>query len=96
MSSKEEIPQEKPVHWKDGRNRTVTEIPTSGKKGIYEKYIKRPQDFPGSAVLIVLSPVMVATAVLVRTNLVSPVIFFPERAGLNGKIFKLCKFRTIT
>lgn len=67
------------------------------KPGFYEKYIKRPQDFCCAlAAIIVLSPVMLVTAVLVRTKLGSPVIFKQERPGLNGKIFTLYKFRTMT
>ena len=67
------------------------------KKHIYEKYIKRPQDFLLSLLaLIVLSPVMLVTAVLVRANLGSPVIFTQERPGKDGKIFKLYKFRSMT
>lgn len=73
------------------------------KKGFYEKYIKRPQDFVlASAALIVLSPVMAVTAALVRAKLGSPVIFTQERPGLidpktgEEKIFKLYKFRTMT
>lgn len=65
-------------------------------KGFYEKYIKRPQDFLcAAAALIVLSPVMAVTAVLVRMNLGSPVIFTQDRPGLDGKIFKLYKFRSM-
>lgn len=44
----------------------------------------------------VLSPVMGVTAVLVRNKLGSPVLFTQDRPGLNGKIFKLYKFRTMT
>ena len=67
------------------------------KKGFYEKFIKRPQDFLCAlAAIIVLSPVMLITAILVRTKLGSPVIFKQERPGLNGKIFTLYKFRTMT
>lgn len=67
------------------------------KKGFYEKYIKRPQDFLCAlAATIVLSPIMLITAILVRTKLGSPVIFKQERPGLNGKIFTLYKFRTMT
>ncbi len=67
------------------------------KKGFYEKYIKRPQDFCCAlAALVVLSPVMLATAVLVRVRLGSPVIFRQARPGLNGKVFNLYKFRTMT
>ncbi len=67
------------------------------KKGFYEKYIKRPQDFCCAlAATIVLSPIMAVTAVLVRVKLGSPVIFKQERPGLHGKIFTLYKFRTMT
>lgn len=67
------------------------------KKGFYEKYIKRPQDFCCALLaIIVLSPVMLITAILVRTKLSSPVIFKQERPGLNGKVFHLYKFRSMT
>lgn len=67
------------------------------KKGFYEKFIKRPQDFLCAlAGIIVLSPVILITAILVRTKLGSPVIFKQERPGLNGKVFMLYKFRTMT
>lgn len=67
------------------------------KKGFYEKYIKRPQDFCCAlAAIIVLSPIMAVTALLVRVKLGTPVIFKQERPGLHGKIFTLYKFRTMT
>lgn len=67
------------------------------KKGFYERYIKRPQDFCCAlAAIIVLSPIMAVTALLVRVKLGSPVIFKQERPGLYGKIFTLYKFRTMT
>ena len=67
------------------------------KKGFYEKFIKRPQDFLCALIgIIILSPVMLLTAILVRTKLGSPVIFKQERPGLNGKVFTLYKFRTMT
>ena len=66
-------------------------------KGFYERFIKRPQDFLCSlAGLIILSPVMLVTAVLVRIKLGSPVIFKQERPGLHGKVFMLYKFRSMT
>lgn len=46
--------------------------------------------------LIVLSPVLAVTALLVRTKLGSPVIFRQERPGKDEKIFRLYKFRTMT
>lgn len=67
------------------------------KLGIYEKYIKRPQDFLCAlAATVVLSPVILITAVLIRIKLGAPVIFTQERPGKDGKIFKLYKFRTMT
>ena len=67
------------------------------KQGIYEKYIKRPQDAVlSAAALVVLSPVLAVTAGLVKKRLGSPVIFAQERPGKDGKIFRLYKFRTMT
>lgn len=67
------------------------------RKGFYERYIKRPQDFLCAlAAMIVLSPVMLITALLVRIKLGSPVLFAQERPGKDGKVFKLYKFRTMT
>lgn len=65
--------------------------------GLYEKYFKRAFDVTlSTGALIVLSPVMGITALLVRNKLGSPVIYTQERPGLNEKIFKLYKFRTMT
>ena len=67
------------------------------KKGFYEKYIKVPQDvFLAVMALIVLSPVLLVVAVLVRVKLGSPIIFKQERAGKDGKPFYVYKFRTMT
>lgn len=66
-------------------------------KGIYEKYIKRAQDFMCALpALLVLSPVMLVTALLVRFKLGTPVLFIQDRPGKDGKIFHLYKFRTMT
>ena len=65
--------------------------------GPYERFIKRPLDaFLATGALIVLSPVLLVTAVLVRVKLGSPVLFTQERPGRDGKIFKLHKFRSMT
>ena len=67
------------------------------KKGFYENYIKRVQDFLLSSVaLVLLSPLFVVIAILVRVKLGTPVLFCQERPGKDGKIFKLYKFRTMT
>lgn len=67
------------------------------KRGFYEKYIKRLQDFCCALLAcVVLSPVLLIIALLVHVKLGSPVLFAQERPGLNGEIFKLYKFRTMT
>ena len=67
------------------------------RQGIYEKYVKRPQDFfCALAATVGLSPIMLVTAALVRTKLGTPVLFTQDRPGKDGKIFKLYKFRTMT
>ena len=65
--------------------------------GPYERHIKRLQDFLCALLaLIVLSPIMLTIAFLVRVRLGSPVLFTQDRPGRNGKIFRLYKFRTMT
>lgn len=67
------------------------------KKGLYEKYFKRPMDFVLALLaLIILSPVMFIIAILVKIKLGSPVIFKQKRPGLNERIFTIYKFRTMT
>lgn len=67
------------------------------KRGIYDKYIKRPLDaFLSMGALIVFSPILLVTAIIVRMKLGSPVIFTQNRPGKDEKIFKLYKFRTMT
>lgn len=67
------------------------------KKGIYERFYKRPFDFFVSLIaLIILSPLMIVIAILVRIKLGHPVIFKQKRPGLNERIFTLYKFRTMT
>ena len=64
---------------------------------MYRKYIKRILDFILSLVaIIILSPVLLIVAILVRTKLGTPVIFKQQRPGLNERIFTLYKFRTMT
>ena len=64
---------------------------------MYQRYIKRLLDILISlCALIVLSPILLVVAVLVRIKLGSPVIFHQERPGYHEKIFNLCKFRSMT
>lgn len=65
--------------------------------GIYRGFIKRPMDFLLSLIaIIVMSPILIVIAILVRTKLGSPILFKQQRPGLNEKIFKMYKFRTMT
>lgn len=67
------------------------------KKGFYEKFIKVPQDIFLSAIaLILLSPILIILALIVRTKLGSPIIFKQERAGKDGKPFYMYKFRSMS
>lgn len=64
---------------------------------MYRKFFKRLLDVLLSlCILILLSPVYLVLIVLVRIKLGSPVFFKQERPGLNGEIFTLYKFRTMT
>lgn len=64
---------------------------------MYRKYIKRLLDIVISLfALIILSPVLVIVAIMVRCKLGAPVIFHQDRPGLNEKVFRLYKFRTMT
>ncbi len=65
--------------------------------GSYERFVKRPMDCVLAAIaLIVLSPLLLAVAILVRVKLGSPVLFSQERPGRDEKIFRLYKFRSMT
>ncbi len=64
---------------------------------IYRRFVKRLFDILLSGLaLVVSSPILLVTALLVRLKLGSPVLFTQERPGLHEKIFKMYKFRTMT
>ena len=64
---------------------------------MYHKYIKRFFDIMLSlCCIIVSSPILLVTALLVRIKLGSPVIFKQERPGYHNEIFTLYKFRSMT
>ena len=64
---------------------------------MYRKFVKRFMDIILSILsIVVLSPILLIVAMLVRTKLGSPIIFKQERPGLNEKIFTMYKFRTMT
>ncbi|WP_276609423.1 sugar transferase [Bacillus sp. N1-1] len=65
--------------------------------GIYQNYIKRLMDlFLSLLAIIALSVVFIVVALLVRFKLGSPVLFTQNRPGMNEKVFKMYKFRTMT
>lgn len=67
------------------------------KRTFYDKYVKRTIDFILSLIaVILLSPVLLLTAIFVAVKLGRPVIFKQKRPGLNEKIFTMYKFRTMT
>lgn len=64
---------------------------------MYQKFVKRLLDILISLIaIVILGPVLIIVAILVRTKLGSPVIFHQDRPGLNEKIFRLYKFRSMT
>lgn len=64
---------------------------------MYKNYLKRGMDFILSLLaIIVLSPVYIVVAILVRVKLGSPVLFKQNRPGKDEKIFPMYKFRTMT
>ncbi|MGR6899888.1 sugar transferase [Glutamicibacter sp. BSL13] len=67
----------------------------SAQRGAFD-VVKRGIDLIGAGTgLVLLSPVIGATALLVRVKLGSPVLFKQERAGLDGNVFTLYKFRSM-
>ena len=67
------------------------------RKNIYDRLIKRMLDLLLSGIaLLLLSPVYLVVAVLVRVKLGSPVLFSQERPGKNEKVFRMYKFRSMT
>lgn len=64
---------------------------------IYERYVKRALDVSLSgAALVVLSPLMLATAAAVKLDSKGPVLFCQQRLGLHGEPFTMYKFRSMT
>ena len=67
------------------------------RKGIYALCFKRVLDIVLSlSAIIILSPVMLVVAIMVRLKLGSPVLFKQARPGKDEKIFYMYKFRSMT
>lgn len=64
---------------------------------MYKHFFKCILDFIAALLLLILfSPIMLWTAWRIRRELGSPVLFTQARPGLNAKIFKIYKFRTMS
>ncbi len=64
---------------------------------MYRRWIKRFLDLVVALLaLVLLSPVLLGMALLVRVKLGSPILFCQQRPGLQGKPFTIYKFRTMT
>jgi len=62
----------------------------------WARALKRPFDLITALLLaLVLSPVLLLVAVLVKLTSPGPVFFTQDRAGKDGRIFRLVKFRTM-
>ena len=62
----------------------------------FQHAVKRAIDIVCSGIgLIVLSPILIIAAILIRKNLGSPIFFTQDRIGKDGKVFKMIKFRTM-
>lgn len=84
----------------DYNKTTVNEFsdnPDFIKVGTYYRFIKRPMDFTLSLIaFILLIPVFLIVALLVKLKLGGPVLFKQLRPGKNEKIFTIYKFCTMT
>lgn len=61
-----------------------------------QKFIKRAIDILGSFLGgLLISPILIIIAILIRIKLGSPIFFTQDRVGKDGKIFKIVKFRTM-
>jgi lipopolysaccharide/colanic/teichoic acid biosynthesis glycosyltransferase len=59
-------------------------------------YIKRTADFLIAVIVtIVISPILLITAIAIKLESHGPIIFKQERLGLNGKVFRIYKFRSM-
>lgn len=75
----------------DGKAETVVV-----NQSLVYRFIKRFFDMVLSLIaLVVLSPVFLVTAVAIKIEDGSPVIFTQNRSGLNGSVFKMYKFRSM-
>ncbi len=62
----------------------------------WEKKVKRLMDIVISILLLIVSsPIIIATTIAIKSESKGPVFYKQERSGLNGKPFKIIKFRSM-
>jgi Undecaprenyl-phosphate glucose phosphotransferase len=62
-----------------------------------ERLLKRTVDIIGASTgLLLLSPLLLATVILIKLDSSGPVLFRQSRSGFNGRVFRIFKFRTMT
>jgi len=62
----------------------------------WEKKMKRLLDIIASFIILIISfPVVLATSIAIRIDSPGPIFFRQERSGLNGKVFRMVKFRSM-
>lgn len=62
----------------------------------FQNVVKRLIDIVCSGLgLIIISPILLIVAILIRTKLGAPIFFTQDRVGKDGRIFKMIKFRTM-
>ncbi|MBR4768735.1 MAG: exopolysaccharide biosynthesis polyprenyl glycosylphosphotransferase [Lachnospiraceae bacterium] len=71
----------------------IREVPLND---VTNAFIKRAEDIVGSILAIILfSPVMLVTAILIKLTSKGPVIYKQERVGLHNRTFRMFKFRSM-
>ena len=64
---------------------------------IYKNFFKPVIDYTLALIgILIVSPILIITAVLIKLESPGPIIFTQERLGLNYRIFKVYKFRSMT
>lgn len=75
---------------------TKNQIPKV-KRSVYTVFVKRALDILLSGLaIVILSPLLLVIAILELIFHGRPILFAQERPGIHGKIFKVCKFRSMT
>lgn len=75
---------------------TLLHVENVGLYATRPQILKRAMDILISfAALTVLSPVLLVTAIIVKLDSAGPIFFIQERVGLNGRTFRMFKFRSM-